>query len=79
MQDSYFVQLLQFMCIEELGVDMLCEITLHITRLDLCNTSGIIFIDNSGGVGWYSVHMIAGCGRSPVEAIHTHVMLHIML
>ena len=41
MQDFHFVHLLQLMCIEELGVYMLCEIALHVTRLDLYNTSGI--------------------------------------
>ena len=50
MQDFHFVHLLQLMCIEELGVYMLCEIALHVTRLDLCNTSGIIFIDNCWGL-----------------------------
>ena len=50
MQDSHFVRLLQFMCIEEFGADMFCKIVLHITRLDLCNTSGIILIDNSWGL-----------------------------
>ena len=50
MQNSHLVQLLQLMCIEELGTNMLCEVTLHITHLDLCNTSNIIFIDNGRGL-----------------------------
>jgi hypothetical protein len=38
------------MCIEEFGVYMLRKVALHITRLDLCNTSGIIFVDNGWGL-----------------------------
>ena len=50
MQNPHLVQLLQLMCIEELGTNMLCEVTLHLTHLDLCNTSNIICIDNGRGL-----------------------------
>ena len=79
MQDPYFVQLLQLMCIEELGsaqlmcieelgIDMLREIAPHITRLNLCNTSGIIF-----NVHLVNVGRIRTEGKPPnIEFVHHH-------
>jgi hypothetical protein len=38
------------MGVKEFWSNMLGEITLHIAHMHLCNTSGIIFIDNGGDV-----------------------------
>ena len=51
MQYFDFVRLMQFMSIKGLGVDMLGEISFHLTHLYLCDTRCIIFIDNCRGLG----------------------------
>ena len=76
MQDPHFVHLLQFMCIEELGVDMLCEITLHITRMHLCNTIRFIFIDSHGGI--QSTHLLNVLNH-PIEVMHTRDASYIVV
>ena len=78
MRNSYIVQLLQLMCIEELVVDMLREIDLHITRLNLCNTIIIIFIDNGGALD--GVHPTSQPNVSDhLSKPYILMILHIML